>query len=133
MFGFMCMAVERLRIGKLNSALFSKTATREKPSQLHARRNQAKQSPIHSWTLGHNTMQDADNQEVRIGTERVCASTVGPKVATPCQAQLHAEISDVLAQDLPRHVVICASIASILDCDSTLFPLMTLTSARSAE
>ena len=46
---------------------------------------------MHSWTLGHNTMQDADNQEVRIGTERVCASTVGPKVATPCQAQLHAE------------------------------------------
>ena len=36
-------------------------------------------------------MQDADNQEVRIGTDRVCASTVGPKVATPCQAQLHAE------------------------------------------
>ena len=32
-----------------------------------------------------------DNQELRIGTERVCASTVGPKVATPCQAQLHAE------------------------------------------
>ena len=28
---------------------------------------------------------------VRIGTERMCASTVGPKVATPCQAQLHAE------------------------------------------
>ncbi len=95
--------------------------------------NQAKQAPMHSWTLGHNTMQDADNQEVRIGTERVCASTVGPKVATPCQAQLHAEISDVLAQDLPRHVVICASISSILDCDSTLFPLMTPTSARSAE
>ena len=50
-------------------------------------RNLAKQSP----PLGHNTMQDAYNQEVRIGTDRVRASTVGPKVATPCQAQLHAE------------------------------------------
>ena len=122
MFGFMCMAVERLRIGKLNSALFSKTATREKPSQLHARRNQAKQSPIHSLTLGHNTMQDADNQEVRIGTERVCASTVGPKVATPCQAQLHAERVFLHSRTQCRDTMLNTTDVQTYGCPGTVGP-----------
>jgi len=61
----------------------------ERPTQQGRLESKPKQAPMHSWTLGHNTMQDAANQEVRIGTKS--ASTVGPKVATPCQAQLHAE------------------------------------------
>ena len=116
------MAVERLRRGELNSALFSKTATREKPSQLHARRNQAKQAPMHSWTLGHNTMQDADNQEVRIGTERVCASTVGPKVATPCQAQLHAERVFLHSRTQGRNTMLNTTDVQTYVCAGTVGP-----------
>ena len=66
-----------------------------------------------------------DHQELRIGTERVCASTVGPKVATPCQAQLHAERVFLHSRTQGRNTMLNTTDVQTYVCAGTVGPQVT--------